>query len=147
MIARIEADIKQAMRAKNKELLLVLRSLKTDLMNRKIEKMDDLNDEEALEVVRKAVKSREQAAELYDKGDRDDLAANERAEADLLREYLPKALSENEVREIVQSAIAETGATSMKEMGGVMKLVMARSEGLADGKLVSKMVRDQLAAN
>ena len=143
MINRIADDIKQAMRSKDKARLLVLRSLKTDLMNRKIEKRAELSDEEALEVVRKAAKSREQAAELYDKGERPQLAATERAEIEILRDYLPQALSEQELRELVQAAVTETGASGMQDMGAVMSLVMERSEGRADGKSASGITRIQ----
>ena len=146
MISRVENAIKDAMRSKDKPRLLVLRSLKTDLMNRKIENLGKLSDEDALDVVRKAVKSREQAAELYEQGGRPGSAATELAEAEMLREYLPQALGEDELRQMVQSAVAETGATTMRDMGSVMKLVLERAEGRADGKAVSALVRAALSS-
>jgi len=144
MITRIGEDIKAAMLAKEKERLLVLRSLKTDLMNRKIELMRDLSEEEALEVVRRAVKSREQASELFAQGGRQDLVAHASAEIAILRTYLPQALGEDELRGIVSAAVLETGATGTKDMGAVMKLVLERTGGRADGKTVSAMVRAAL---
>jgi len=141
MIKRVEADIKAAMLAKDKPRLLALRSLKTDLMNRRIENFGQLSDEDALDVVRKAVKGREQAAELYEQGGRSDLVGKELSEADMLRAYLPQALSEDELRQIVQTVVAETGASGMQSMGAVMKLVLERAQGRADGKAASAVVR------
>ncbi|MCK5913292.1 MAG: GatB/YqeY domain-containing protein, partial [Desulfuromusa sp.] len=96
-------------------------------------------------VIGTAVKQRREAAQMYHDNDRPELAAKEEAELAVLQQYLPTQLSEGEVRDIVIAAIAESGAESMKDMGKVMPLVMAKTKGSADGKIVNQLVREQLS--
>jgi uncharacterized protein YqeY len=145
--ARIDQDIKAAMMAREAAKLGVLRMLKTSLMNAAIEKGgagSSLEDSEALAIVRKEVKKRQDSVEAFDKGGRPEMAASEKAEIDILNSYLPQQLSPAEVEALVKAAIAEAGATSKKDMGAVMKLVNAKSAGRVDGRTLSGEVQKQL---
>jgi hypothetical protein len=145
--ARIDQDIKAAMMAREAAKLGVLRMLKTSLMNAAIEKGgagSSLEDSEALAIVRKEVKKRQDSVEAFDKGGRPEMAAAEKAEIDILNSYLPQQLSPAEVEALVKAAIAEAGATSKKDMGAVMKLVNAKSAGRVDGRTLSGEVQKQL---
>ena len=145
--ARIDQDIKAAMMARETAKLGVLRMLKTSLMNAAIEKGgagSTLDDTEALAIVRKEVKKRQDSVEAFEKGGRPEMAASEKAEIEILNAYLPQQLSVAELEALVQAAIAEAGATSKKDMGAVMKLVNAKSAGRADGRTLSAEVQKQL---
>jgi uncharacterized protein YqeY len=125
----------------------VLRMLKTSLMNAAIEKGgagSTLDDTEALAIVRKEVKKRQDSVEAFEKGGRPEMAASEKAEIEILNAYLPQALSAAELEALVKAAITEAGATSKKDMGVVMKLVNAKSAGRADGRTLSAEVQKQL---
>ena len=146
--ARIDNDLKEAMKARQAERLAVLRMLKSALKNAAIEKggVDfQLNEPDALAVVRKELKKRHDSIESFTKGGRPELAAKETAEAEILRAYLPQALSPEELRQLVAECIAETGATSKAQMGAVMKLAVERAAGRADGKALSAAVAAQLS--
>ena len=145
--ARIDQDIKAAMMARETAKLGVLRMLKTSLMNAAIEKGgagSTLEDSEALAIVRKEVKKRQDSVEAFENGGRPEMAASEKAEIEILNAYLPQALSAAELEALVKAAIAEAGATSKKDMGAVMKLVNAKSAGRADGRTLSAEVQKQL---
>ena len=145
--ARIDQDIKAAMMARETAKLGVLRMLKTSLMNAAIEKGgagSTLDDTEALAIVRKEVKKRQDSVEAFEKGGRPEMAASEKAEIEILNAYLPQQLSAAELEALVKAAIAEAGATSKKDMGVVMKLVNAKSAGRADGRTLSAEVQKQL---
>lgn len=145
--SQIDNDIKDAMRAKDPAKLGVLRMLKSALMNAAIEKGGagtQLDDAEAMAVIRKEVKKRQDSVEGFEKGGRAELADKERAEIEVLNAYLPMALSPEEVTALVREAIAEAGATSRKEMGAVMKIANAKAAGRVDGKTLSTEVQKQL---
>lgn len=145
---RIDADLKEAMRAKDAERLNVLRMVKSALKNAAIEKggaSATLEDAEATQVLRKQVKQRQDSIEQFERGGRPELAAKEKAELEVLAVYLPKAMSAEELSTAVREAIAETGATSRAQMGAVMKAAQAKVAGRADGKAVSAEVQRQLA--
>lgn len=147
--ARIDQDIKKSMLARETARLGVLRMLKSALMNANIEKHGAggvLDDADAMLIVRKEIKKRQDSAECFEKGGRPEMAANERHEIELLTAYLPQALAAAEVEAIVREAVAETGATSRKEMGAVMKIVNAKAGGKADGRTLSAEVQKQLGA-
>ena len=146
--ARIDNDLKEAMKARQAERLAVLRMLKSALKNAAIEKggVDfQLNEPDALAVVRKELKKRHDSIESFTKGGRPELAAKETAEAEILTAYLPQALSPEELRQLVAECIAETGATSKAQMGAVMKLAVERAAGRTDGKALSAAVAAQLS--
>ena len=147
--ARIDQDIKAAMMARETAKLGVLRMLKTSLMNAAIEKGgagSALEDTDALAIVRKEVKKRQDSVEAFEKGGRPEMAATEKAEIELLNAYLPQQLSPAEVEALVKSSIAEAGATSRKDMGAVMKILNEKAAGRADGRTLSAEVQKQLPA-
>ncbi|GAT33710.1 hypothetical protein TSACC_22127 [Terrimicrobium sacchariphilum] len=146
--AQVDNDIKDAMRAKDMPRLNTLRLLKAALKNTAIEKGGAdavLDDVEASAVIRKQVKQRQDSIEGFEKGGRPELAANEKAEIEILSAYLPKALSAEELAVIVRDAIAEAGATTRQQMGAVMKIASAKAAGRADGKALSSEVQKQLS--
>jgi len=147
--ARIDHDLKSAMLARETLKLGVLRMLKAALMNSAIEKHGAggaLDDADAMAIVRKEIKKRRDSIEGFEKGGRMEMAENERAEIGFLEAYLPQALPADEIAAIVRDAIAESGATSRKQMGDVMKLVNAKIAGRAEGRTVSAEVQKQLGA-
>lgn len=142
----LSADIVTAMKAKDQTRLTALRMLKTALTNKNIEKGRALDAAEELQVVSMLVKQRRDSIEQFTKGGRQDLADKEQAEIGVLTGYLPAAASDEDVTAAVAGAIAETGATSAKDMGKVMKAVMAALAGkTVDGKKVSEAVKARLA--
>lgn len=143
---KIQADAKEALRQKNTKKLSALRMLLSDLHNAEIEKQQELEDEEVIQVVSRQVKKWEEAAIEYEKAGREDQAAKEKYEAELLKAYLPEQMAEEEIKAIIKEVIEESGATGMREMGQVMKLVMPKVKGRADGKLVNKLVKAALSS-
>jgi uncharacterized protein len=144
-LERINGDLTAAMKNKEAERLSTLRMVKTALKNREIEKMAPLTDEEAIRTLQSLVKQRRDSIEQYKQGGRPELAEKEAAEIKIIEEYLPAALDDAAITTIVEEAIAQTGAKSMKEMGNVMKAVMARLAGqTVDGKLVNQIVKSKL---
>ena len=144
---RIDADLKDAMRAKDALKLSVLRMLKAALKNAAIEKSGadaEMSDAEAAQVIRKQVKQRQDSIESFEKGGRTELADKEKQELSILNGYLPQAMSAAEIAQAVRETIAETGATSKAQMGVVMKAVQAKVAGRADGKTLSQEVQKQL---
>jgi len=145
---RIDEDLKDAMRAKDAARLSVLRLLKAALKNAAIEKVGaegELNDADAVVVIRKQVKQRQDSIESFEKGDRADLAEKEKDEIAVLNNYLPQAISAEELQRIISETIAEVGATSRAQMGGVMKALQSKVAGRADGKTLSTEVQRQLS--
>lgn len=146
--ARITEDMKTAMKAKDTVALNVVRGLKSAIKYAAIEKHGadgELDDTEALAVVRREIKKRQDSISQYEAAGRTDLADTEKAEVAVLEQYLPAAMSEADLVALVEAAIAETGAASKKDMGKVMKLVQERSEGRADNKAISTEVSKRLA--
>jgi uncharacterized protein len=145
---QVDSDLKEAMRAKDTTKLGVLRMLKAALKYAAIAKSGaeaELTDAEAAQVVRKQVKQRQDSIESFEKGGRAELAAKEKEELLILNAYLPQAISFDELAEVVRTTIAETGATSKAQMGGVMKALQAKVAGRADGKTLSQEVSRQLS--
>jgi uncharacterized protein len=143
----IDADLKNAMRARDVVRLSVLRMVKSALTNAAIEKLGaaaGLSDSEAVGVIRKQVKQRLDSIQSFEKGGRPELAAKERQEMEFLTAYLPKPLGENEIHQIVMGAIAQVGATSKAQMGAVMKVAAEKAEGRVDGKTLSQAVQKAL---
>jgi len=144
---QIDHDLKEAMKARQADKLAVLRMLKSALKNTAIEKGGAdavLDDSEALAVVRKQLKQRQDSVEGFEKGGRPELAAKEKAEIEVLSAYLPKQLSADELTALVKEAIAESGATAKAQMGAVMKIASAKAAGRADGRALSQEVQKQL---
>ncbi|MGQ0794226.1 MAG: GatB/YqeY domain-containing protein [Deltaproteobacteria bacterium] len=144
---RIPEDIKSALKNKKTVELSTLRMLQAAVINREIDKkrvQSGLSDEEIIEVVGTELKKRKEAAEAFIKGGRADLADGERAEAEVLMAYMPKQMTDAEIREEVIRAIAEAGARSAADLGRVMRAIAPRTKGKADGALVNKIVKEEL---
>lgn len=142
---QIVSDLTAAMKAKDADRLGVLRMVKANLMNRQIDKGGDLTDDEVLKALQTLVKQRRDSIEQYENAGRSDLAAKEAAEIGFIEVYLPQAATAEEIAAAVEAAAAETGATSMKDMGTLMKAAMAHLAGKnADGKMVSEAVKAKL---
>ena len=141
---RVSEDLRAAMKAGQKVRLAALRMLSTSVRNREVEVGRELSEEEFHEVVGREVKRRKEAAEAFDGAGRGELAERERAEQRTLEAYLPEALSEDEVRALVEEAVSATGAAGPGDMGKVMGHVMGKARGRVDGSAVSAMVRERL---
>ena len=137
---QIRADMTESMKARTADRTSTLRMLQAALKNEQINVGHELSDEEALTVIRKAVKQRLDSIEQYTKGNRPELAAKEQAEMEILQTYLPPELSEAEVESGLREIIASTGAASKKDLGKVMKEATARFKGRVDGKKIQEIV-------
>jgi uncharacterized protein len=147
LIEQIQSDITAAMKARAEQRLSTLRMVKTALKNREIDKMAPLDEKEAQAVLSTLIKQRKESVEQFTKGGRQEMADKEAAEIVLIESYLPKATGEAEVVAGVKAVIAEMGSPTLKEMGTVMKNVMARFSGAGmrvDGKMVSEAVKREL---
>ena len=143
---QIIADLTSAMKAKDAERTGTLRMVKASLMNRQIEKGGELGDDEVTKALQSLVKQRRDSIEQYEKAGRSELAAKEAAEISVIEAYLPQAASKDEIEAAVTAALQETGASSMKDMGKVMKAVQAALAGKnADGRTVSEVVKAKLS--
>lgn len=142
---RLTEDLKLAMKARDQLRMDVIRMIKAAVLNKEVEMKKDLDDAEMSRIMTTMIKQRKEAMEQFEKGNRAELAAKERQEISIIESYLPKALSAEELAQTVDAVIRETGAASAKDMGGVMKAVMAKLAGQpVDGKQVSDLVRAKL---
>ena len=141
LIARIQEDVKAAMRSKAKERLQTLRLITAAIKQIEVDKRIELDDAGLLAVLEKMLKQRKDSIEQFDKAGRDDLSSKEKAEVLIIREYMPEQMSEAEVAAIVDAAVSSTGAESVKDMGKVMGVVKPQVAGKADMGLVSKLVK------
>jgi uncharacterized protein YqeY len=138
-LKKIDEDLIVALKAGDKEKVTVLRSLKSDLKYKKIEKGDDLTEDDSLTVFNSSVKKIKDSIEQFKAGNRDDLVAKEEFALNIIQEYLPEQLSEEDLIEFVKQAIEESGADSPQKIGLVMKAVMPKVKGRADGKLINQI--------
>jgi len=141
---QIQKDMYTAMKNGEKDKTVTLRSALSKLKDKRIDKQDDLSEQEELQVIKTMVKQRYESIEMYEKGGREDLVAKEKTELELLETFLPQMMSAEELGTLINAVIAETGATSMSDIGKIMPEVMKRSAGRADGKLAQSLVRDKL---
>lgn len=141
---RIERDLRTALKAREKLRLSTLRLLASELRNRRIELGRDLDEAEAIDVLTRARKQRLEAEEQYRSGGREELAEREAREAEIVEEYLPEPLSDDELDRWIEEAVEEVGAAGMRDMGRVMGEVMPRVRGRAEGSEVSRRVRERL---
>jgi len=145
LINQIQEDLKRSMKAKDGNRVSVLRLLLSSIQNREIEKRDVLDDEEVLAEITSSAKRRRESMEAFKEGDRMDLVEKEEAELAILQEYLPEQLSPDEIRGVVLEVVEAVGATTASDLGKVMKELMPRLRGKADGKLVNEIVREALS--
>ena len=141
LLAKIQEDVKAAMRSKDKERLQTLRLITAAVKQKEVDERIEIDDAGLLAVLEKMLKQRKDSIEQFDKAGRDDLSSKEKAEVLVIQEYMPEQMSEAEVAAIVDAAVASTGAESMKDMGKVMGQVKPQVAGKADMGLVSKLVK------
>ena len=148
LMKRIDEDLISAMKARDTFTTTVLRGLKSDIKNAQIAggtRGEEISDEKIIEILSSAAKRRRDSIEQFTAGNRKDLADKETVELEIIQRYLPKQLSEDEVREIVTATIDEEGVESLKELGKLMKALMPKLKGKADGKLISSLVKEILS--
>ncbi|MFM8552744.1 MAG: GatB/YqeY domain-containing protein [Nitrospiraceae bacterium] len=145
LLDRLMEDLKLAMKSKDQLRMDVIRMIKAAALNKEIELKKDLDDADLSRIMTQLIKQRRESVEQYQKAKREDLAGKELKEIAIIEAYLPKALSAEEIGQVVSAVIQETGATSLKDMGNVMKAVMAKLAGqTVDGKVVSDLVKTKL---
>lgn len=138
-------DLKAAMKAKDQAAMRAIRAIKSAILLKQTDGTgEEINHDEEIKILQKLVKSRKESLDIYQKQSRQDLAQIEEDEIGIIERYLPAAMSEDEAREIVAGIIAETGASSMKDMGSVMAKATALAAGRVDGKLLAQLVRQKL---
>ena len=143
-LKKIQADLIIAMKSKDKVKIRTLRSMLSKLKLKKIELKEDLSENQEIYVINKELKNRKESFTIYSDAGRNDLAKGEKEEMDIIKTYLPKELDKSKIIEIVKEVIKETGAGMMKDMGKVMKPVMEKVAGRADGKIVQTIVKKEL---
>jgi len=145
LLKKIDEDLIRALKAGEKEKTTVLRGLKSDLKYKKIEKKDELTDEDVIAVLNSCVKKIKDSIEQFEKGGREDLVAHEKVGLEVMQQYLPEQLGAEELRGLVAQAIAESGAETPQQIGLVMKVLMPKVRGRADGKEVNRLVTELLS--
>ena len=144
LFKKIQVDMYSAMKAGEKDTTNTLRTTLAKLKDKQIEKKDELSELEIIKIIQTLVKQRKESIELFTKGGRDELADIERKEINLLINYLPEMISEEDIKNIVEDVINEVSATSLSDMGKIMPEVMKRGKGLIDGKIAQKFVQELL---
>ena len=145
LVDEIQKDMYKAMKEKEKERINALRNIIGKLKYRYIDKRDKLTEQEEIKVIQSLAKQRRESIELYKQGGRNDLVETETKELSIIEEYLPQAMSEEEVRRLVRETVKETGAESMSDLGKVMPLVMKKGAGKVDGKIAQEILRELLS--
>jgi uncharacterized protein YqeY len=144
LLQKFDDDLKTALKTSDSLKVSVLRMAKAALKNRQIDKREELSEEEIISVILTLTKQRKESIEQFSKGGREDLAEKERQELSILQSYLPKQLTIEELDKVIIETIKESSAEGIKDMGKVMRLVMPRVKGAADGKIVNQRVKDLL---
>jgi uncharacterized protein YqeY len=145
MLEKLQQQLKESMKNKDEIRTSVLRMLISEFKYAQIEKKGVLDEAEGTQVVKRAIKKRKEAIDMYEKGGRADLASKETAELKILKEFVPAEMDEATIRQKVDEVIAELGATDKKDMGRVIKEVLARYKGLIDGKVAQKIISEKLS--
>ncbi|SNZ06252.1 hypothetical protein SAMN06265182_0614 [Persephonella hydrogeniphila] len=145
LLKKLQEDMKTAMKSGDKDRLSVIRMLISEIKKVQIDKKKELSDEEIIDVLQRYAKQRKESIKQYREAGREDLAQKEEFELKVVQEFLPQPLSEEEIEKIVDETIAQLGASSMKDMGKVMKAVMEKVKGRADGSTVSGIVKKKLS--
>ena len=145
LVDKIQKDMYKAMKEKEKERINALRNIIGKLKYRYIDKRDKLTEQEEIKVIQSLAKQRRESIEMYKQGGRNDLVKTETKELSIIEEYLPQAMSEEEVRRLVRETVKETGAESMSDLGKVMPLVMKKGAGKVDGELAQEVLRELLS--
>ncbi len=146
LLSQFNDEMKLAMRAKDKPRLGVIRMALSSIKQAKIDTQKEMSEDDIIALITKMIKQRKESVAMYTQGGRDELAANEQAEIDVLQEFLPQALTADEISELIKAAISQTGAASMADMGKVMGVLKPQMQGKADLGQVSGQVRAALNA-
>lgn len=146
LLQKIDSDLKDALKSKERAKVGVLRLIKAELKNKQIELKKDLSDQEIFAVLSRMVKQRKEAIDQYQKGGRKDLAQNEEIELTVIESYLPKPLSDQELNQMIAAAIKTTNAAGPRDMGAVMKELRDKTAGRVDGRVLADKVKSALAA-
>jgi uncharacterized protein YqeY len=147
LLKQIDEDLIKALKSRDQEAVTTLRGLKSDIKYLQINnQIEELTDDDVLSVLGTAAKRRKDSIEQFTTGGRDDLVAKETKELELIKAYLPEEMSEEAIEDFVKEAIAETGAAAISDLGNVMKVLMPKVKGKADGKIVNQIVRRLLSA-
>jgi uncharacterized protein YqeY len=144
LLERLESDMVKAAKARDSERLGAIRFVRSQTKNRQIELKRELKDEDVVEVLSRIAKQHRESIEQFQEGGRDELVKHERRQLSVIEEYLPAQLGEQELLEILSGVIEETGAAGPRDIGTVMKTIMPRVKGLADGKIVKALVQSRL---
>lgn len=144
LLQRIEEDFKSALKQSDKLKISALRLVKATIKNKQIEKQADLTDDDIVSLLSTLIKQRKESIDLFSKGNRWDLVEKEKQELEILQSYMPEELSNEELDSLIRQAIADTNVSDVKEIGKVMKILMPRIKGRADGKVVSQKVKEIL---
>ena len=142
---RLVEEMKQAMKSNNKLKLSTIRMIRSALKNKEIDLRKKLEDEDIVKVIQAMMRKGEESVEQFETGGRMDLVEKEKSEIEIMKSFLPKPLSQEEILEIIDQSIQETQASSLKDMGKVMKSVMPKIGGKADGKLINQLVKERLS--
>ncbi len=145
LLEKLQDEMKKALKSGEKERLSVIRMLISEIKKVQIDQKKELTDEEIIQILQRYAKQRKEAIQQYKKADREDLVEKEERELKIVQEFLPEPLSNEEIEKIVEEVIKETGASSMKDMGKVMKIIMEKVKGRAEGSVVSQIVRSKLS--
>ena len=146
MLLLLQEELKSAMKAKDKATLTGLRNIIGKLKAQRIDKGEDLTDQECIQILQSSAKQLKDSIIQYEKGRRDDLAAVEVFELNLIKKYLPEQLSEEKIRAVIRKTIESTGSDSIQDMGRIMGAAMKKLAGVADGKMVQKIVHEKLGS-
>ncbi|KKY01057.1 aspartyl-tRNA amidotransferase [Paraclostridium benzoelyticum] len=142
--AKLQEDLKLAMKNKDTVKKSVVTLIRAEIKQREVDTRTELGDDEIIDVITKQLKQRRDAKTEFAKASRDDLVQEAEAEIEVLMEYLPQQLSKEELNEIVKDTISEVGATSMKDMGKIMAAIKPKTKGRADGKMINELVKSNL---
>ncbi len=145
LLEKLQEEMKKALKSGDKDRLSVIRMLISEIKKVQIDQKKELSDDEIIQILQRYAKQRKEAIEQYKKANRQDLVEKEEKELKIVQEFLPEQLTEEEIEKIVNQIIEETGASSMKDMGRVMKTVMEKVKGRAEGSVVSKIVKQKLS--
>ena len=141
---KLEDDLKRAMRERNAQRRDVIRYIRSEIRNQEIRLQRDLEDDDAIQVLSRQAQQRRDSIEAFQSANRQDLVEKERAELEIITEYLPQQMGEDEIRALVAQTVAETGATGPRDMGKVMSAIMPQVRGRAEGRQVSALVSEKL---
>ena len=145
LLEQLQKEMKEAMKSGDKEKLSVIRMLISEIKKVQIDSKKELTDQDIIKILQKYAKQRKEAIQQYKKANRPDLAEKEQKELEIVEQYLPKPLSKEELEKIIDETISELGASSMKDMGKVMKAITEKVQGRAEGSVISQIVREKLS--